>query len=129
MGEFFELSLDFMTLTLLESTGQGVYEIYVKIDLVVVFSLLIEGVHFHQGHHRGTVVLFSVSLVWRTSCQSVMLPVMLTLNVAKVEAGSFFLDRDIFTLVIFAFQRGALRLCKCLVSHTLNIVPITNFFR
>lgn len=38
MGDFFELSLSFVTLTLLEGAGQGFYDTYVKMDLFVVFS-------------------------------------------------------------------------------------------
>lgn len=66
MDEFFELSLGFMTLTLLERIGSAVSEVFVRMDLFVASHVLIESLHLRQGHQRGTVALSSVSLVWTT---------------------------------------------------------------
>lgn len=51
--------------------------------------------------------------------------VRLTLNVAKMDAASFFLDRDIFTLVNCVFERGTFKgLGEHLVSPT---IPFTAY--
>lgn len=109
MDEFFELSLGFYDLDTSREYWPCLYETFVRMDLFVVSHILIESLHLRQGHQRGTEALFSVSLLWRACCQSVLLPVLSTLSVAKVEVASSFLDRDIFTLVTFAFQRDTLR--------------------
>lgn len=65
MVEFFELSLGFYDLDTSREYWLCVYEIFVRMDLFVVAHILIESLHLRQGHQRGTVALFSVSLVWR----------------------------------------------------------------
>lgn len=81
---------------------------YMSRWIYLLFShVLIEGVYFQQGHSVEALGCSSQrALSGGTGSPSVLLLVRLTLNVAKVDAASFFLDGDIFTLVNCVFGRG-----------------------